>query len=109
MHTEFQKKNTRKHFKEDLFKSLAEWKYPSEDKKAVFDCVQEIFKAIKKSGIESKIVMKALCRNFQILFPVKLDEVDSELICQKLDQLQNEYIERQGGDTKVTFDEDTIG
>ena len=32
MHTEFQRKNTRKYYKEELFKSLTEWKYPSEDK-----------------------------------------------------------------------------
>ena len=103
VHQEFQQKNTRKHFKEELFKSLTEWKYPSEDKKAVFDVVQDIFKALKKSGLESKIVMKTLCRNFQTLFPVKLDDFDSDEICEKLDILHEEYIARQN-QTKVSFE-----
>lgn len=103
IHQTFQKKNSRKHFKEELFKSLAEWKYPSEDKKAVFDAVQEVFKALKDAHIDSKEIMKKLCRNFQMLFPVKLQNVDADVICEKLEKLQDESLARQGT-TKVKFD-----
>jgi Leucine-rich repeat (LRR) protein len=94
MHQSFQKKNSRKHFKEELFKSLTEWKYPSEDKKAVFDVVQDVFKALKTNDLDNKEIMKMLCRNFQIVFPVKLEMVDSELICRKLEGLHEESLMR---------------
>jgi len=99
MHKELQKKNSRKHFKEELFKSLTEWKYPSEDKKEVFDAVQEVFKALKSDDLDTNEIMKKMCRNFQMLFPVKLQEIDSNLICEKLEKLQEESLARQGEKT----------
>ena len=95
IHTNLQHKNSRKHFKEELFKSLTEWKYPSEDKKAIFDVVQSVFKALKDADVDTKDIMKNLCRNFQMLFPVKMADVDSDLICAKLQELHEQSLARQ--------------
>ena len=61
--------------------------------------MQEIF---KMPQIDNKIIMKTLCRNFQILFPVKLNDFDSDLITNKLDAIYQEFIARQGT-SKVKF------
>ena len=96
VHRELEKRNSRKHFKEELFKSLTEWKYPSEDKKEIYDVVQDLFRELKNEELDSKEILKSLCRNFQILFPVKLKSVDSKLICEKLRTLREETLARTG-------------
>lgn len=56
--------------KEELFKNLTEWKYPSEDKKEIFDVIEEIFNHLK--DVDAGL-LKRLVRNFQLIFPVKFD------------------------------------
>ena len=36
-----------------------------------------------------------LCRNFQMLFPVKMDDVEPNKICQKLGNLHEQSLARQ--------------
>ena len=68
MHSEFNRKNIRKLYKEELFKNLTEWKYPSENKEVIFDHVEEIFSHLKDSTLEGMnpngALLKRLIRNF---------------------------------------------
>jgi hypothetical protein len=93
MHKEFRRKNSRKHFKEELFKSLTEWKYPSEDKKAIFEVVQDVFRVLKDANNQ---MLKKLCRSFQMIFPTKFDKIDPILIRTKLEELHKEALARTG-------------
>ena len=92
IHTEFQRKNLRKVYKEQLFQDLTEWKYPSVDKKEVFEVIEDVFNACK--DVDGKI-LKKLVRNFQLLFPVKFEDIDANIVRQKLENLHEESINRE--------------
>jgi len=92
MHSEFRRKEDRKLFKEKLFDTLTEWIYPSEPKEEVFEKIEELFLALKDCNTE---MLKKMHRNCQMLFPVKMGDMDPMVIRQKLFKLYDEGIARE--------------
>ena len=68
-----------------MFQDLTEWKYPSVDKKEVFDVIEDVFNACK--DLDGPI-LKNLVGNFQLLFPVKFEDVDAHTVRKKVENLR---------------------
>lgn len=60
IHTDFRRKEDRKHFKEQLFDHLTEWVYPSIPKEKIFEVIEQIFGMLKDCNSE---MLKKLQRN----------------------------------------------
>lgn len=92
IHEDLRRKEDRKIYKEKIFDTLTEWVYPSQPKELVFEKLEQLFNNLKDCN---SAMLKKLQRNVQMLFPVKFDDIDPQIIRQRLFKLYEEGIARE--------------
>jgi len=92
MHEDLRRKEDRKIFKEKIFDTLTEWVYPSQPKELVFEKLEQVFNTLKDCNSD---MLKKLQRNVQMLFPVRFDDIDPQVIRQRLFKLYEEGVARE--------------
>ena len=92
IHSDLRRKEDRKLFKERVFDTLTEWVYPSQPKEEVFEKLEQLFAHLKDCNTE---MLKKLQRNCQMLFPVKFEDIDPEVIRSRLFKLYDEGVARE--------------
>lgn len=92
LHGDLRRKEDRRLYKEKVFDTLTEWIYPSQPKEAVFDKIEQLFAHLKDCNTE---MLKKLQRNCQMLFPVRFEDIDPEVIRARLFKLYEEGVARE--------------
>ena len=92
MHKTLRQKDDRKLYKQKLLSKLSEYVYPSINKASLTEITENIFFTLK--GCPSNM-LKKLCRDAHIIFPLKFQDIDCEKIKKKLYSVFEETHERE--------------